>query len=114
MKNKNQIAQNIANWYTAKTVAEFVKSKLSSINEQTKKIHADEIIESAIDKAKHEEDPKWSNFLFALAKGADEVAPPPAQNNFFIGAANVTDEALKKIIDVTPESKTKTKIEELI
>lgn len=105
--------QNVSDFYKAKTVGEYLKEKLGM--QGHKKIHIDEIIDNGIERAKVEEKPEWSKFIFDTLKAAEPKAEGPS-NNFFIGAANLTDEGLKKIIDVTPTEikKTKSKIEELI
>lgn len=108
----NKATKNVSDFYKTKTVGEYLKDKLAMPGH--KKIHIDEIIDNGIERAKVEEKPEWSKFLFDTLKAA-EVKPESPSNNFFIGAASLTNEGLQKIIDVTPAKvKTKSKIEELI
>lgn len=109
---QSDIETSIANHFKAKTAAEFVKERLSVVNATTKNIAATEIIDNAIAKAMSEDRPEWSKFLFELiGKGEDKAQP---QMNIYIEAADLTNTAIKKIINVTPQVSEKKGIEKLI
>ena len=118
MKNKSvereKIEKAVTRWFSEKAMAEIFREKLGEIDEYSGNIHAEVIIDEAIQKAKLEETPQWSKFLFDNVKPADKKETPAVQNIFQIGAS-CTDETLKRLIDVTPvKKKEKNKIEDLI
>ena len=101
----------LTEWSVEQDVTDFIKARLGLKDKGSKTTHAEDIIDNAIDKAKVEEKPEWTNLLLNQIK-PDKKEGGGGQTIFNI-AANVADETLKKLIDVTPVKK-KNKIEELI
>ncbi len=110
MNKQTQITSALAKWERDKSINEFIRERLG-LESSSGKSHAEEIIDNAIERAKIEEKPEWTKLLIETTKTEQKAQ---ASTNIFFGAADLTNEALKKVIDVTPEPKAKSKIEELI
>lgn len=107
-----QIKEAMTAWDIKKDVAEYIKERMGMKSEGSDKIHAEEIIDNIISKAKTEDKPEWTNLLLNQIK-EDKVQGGGASSTVYNIAATVTNETLEKLINVTPVEK-KTKIEELI
>ena len=99
----------LTTWDIKKDVSDFIKERMGLKSEGSELNHAEEIIDKAIERAKTEEKPDWTNLLLNSIK-ADKIKDL-TQTNVFLNANAVSDETLKKLVNVTP---IKTKIEELI
>lgn len=99
-----RIENNIANHFAEKTTAQFLKDKLGAVDSKGSS-DANKIIEHAVHKAKLEEKPEWTKFLFDLMK-SDESSQPSNQTNLYIGS-ELTDNNLNKIINVNPLAENK-------
>lgn len=102
----------LTTWDKNKDVAEFIKERMGLKEEGKNETHAEELIDNVIKRAKTEDKPEWTSLLLNQIKEEKVKAVGP-QINVFANAAAVTDDTLKKLIDVTPAKK-ETKIEELI
>ncbi len=107
----SKINKALTTWSVKKDVQEFIKERLG-IQKKGGKNNAEQIIDNAIERAKIEEKPEWTNLLLNNIK-EDKVKETSNTQNVFNIAASVTDDTLNKLVNVTPVKKEK-KIEELI
>lgn len=68
----HQALDTLNAWHVKQEVSHFVKMKLSEKNKSTNKTNADEIIESAMQKAKYEDRPEWTKLLLDAAAGNEK------------------------------------------
>ena len=101
---KNEINKALTTWGVKKDVQEFIKERMGLKSGNSKKNHAEQIIDNVIEKAKQEERPEWTNILLNQIKD-EKVKDVSNTQNVFNIAASVTDETLNKLVNVTPVKK---------
>ena len=102
-KSVDKIKQNLLGWSKDRDIAEFVKERLGLGSEGKDKMHVEEIIDNAIEKAKYEEKPEWTALILKSIEEPQKIKGPTV--NVFAQIAESTNEGIDKLIDVTPEKK---------
>jgi hypothetical protein len=113
-KDKSKtIAGNIAKWNKERILSEYMREKLAETDLETNKTNLDTISDRIIEKAKIEDEPKWTSILLSMMKTEDGKKQEPGVINFFQIASNEINDGLGRLINVTPK-KIKNGIESII